>query len=231
MKHWKPIAAGCGIAALALLCFALTGRQDSSVSANDRGSASEQKSFLSRLYAPLRPETAVLPVGTRIPIRLEDAISTERNSSGERFAASLDGPLMLDGKILAPARSKVLGQLTNVTRSGRVKGRARLTMVLRKLVVGNKEYELNTAPLTLVAPGTKKRDVAIIAGGAAAGAAIGAIAGAGKGAAIGAGIGGGSGTGYVLATRGKPVAYGPESRFTLALSEPLQLPVHRKSAN
>lgn len=229
MKYWKPIAAGSGIAALALLTFALTGRQDSSVSAHAESARAQTKSFLSRLSSPLGPETAIVPAGTKIHIRLQDAISTERNASGDRFAASLDGPLIVDGKVLAPSRSEIIGQLTDAKKSGRVKGRARLTMVLRKLVVGNKEYELSTGPLTLVAPSTKKRDAAVIAGGAAAGAAIGAIAGGGKGAAIGAGIGGGSGTGYVLATKGAPVAYGPESRFTFTLSGPLQLPVYRKS--
>ena len=83
--------------------------------------------------------------------------------------------------------------------------------------------------MTLVARSTRKKDATVIAGGAALGAAIGAIAGGGKGAAVGAGVGGGSGTGYVLATKGEPVEYGPETRFTFALSQPLDLPVYRKS--
>jgi hypothetical protein len=60
----------------------------------------------------------------------------------------------------------------------------------------------------------------MIGGGAGVGALIGAIAGGGKGAAIGAGIGGGAGTGTVLATKGKEIHYGPETRlqFTLASS-------------
>jgi hypothetical protein len=39
-------------------------------------------------------------------------------------------------------------------------------------------------------------------------------------------VGGGSGTGYVLATKGEPVAYGPETRFTFSLTEALDLPVY-----
>jgi hypothetical protein len=160
-------------------------------------------------------------------VRLNHAISTEKNSPGDQFTASLDRPLIVDGKVVAPAGSKVVGQLTQVREAGRVQGRASLTMVLRELVLENGKYDLKTQPLTLVARSTKKKDAVIIGGGAVAGAIIGALAGGGKGAAIGAGVGGGSGTGYVLATKGKAVAYGAETRFTFALTEPLQLPVYK----
>jgi len=229
MKHWKPIAAGGGIAALALASFALMNRSDSTVSA-DNAKADPQKSFFSRLTTPFREEMVAVPAGTRIPIRLVNSISTRSNNSGDTFTASLDKPLLaVDGKLLAPAGSKVIGLLTDVTDAGRVEGRASLTMVARKLVVDGKEYDLTTRPLTFVARSTKKKDAVVIGGGAALGAAIGAIAGGGKGAAIGAGVGGGSGTGYVLATKGEPVAYGPEARFTFTLSDPLELPVHKKT--
>jgi hypothetical protein len=224
MRQWKSIAAGAAVAAMGLISMllagVLTGCQRSNVSANEKSSY-----FLGSSPLQFR-QTTRMPAGTRIHVRLDDSISTERNSSGDRFAASLDGPLMADRRVLAPSRSRILGELVSVKESGRVSGRARLTITLKKLVVGSKEYDLETYPLTLVASSTVKRDAGVIAGSAAAGAAIGAIAGGGKGAAIGAGIGGGSGTGYVLATKGAPVAHGPESRFAFTLSQPLELPVY-----
>ena len=170
------------------------------------------------------PEMVLAPAGTRIQIRLDHGISTESNAPGDIFEATLNVPLMVEGEILAPEGSKVQGQLTQVKESGRIEGRAALTMVLRDLQLGDSKYDLATAPLTLEAPGTKKKDAQIIGGSAAAGSAIGAIAGGGVGAAIGAGIGAGSGAGVVLATKGVPVAYGPEAVFTFTLSEPVQLP-------
>ena len=229
MKHWKLIGAGAGIAAAAALSFALLGRRDTTVSADNAGtSAPQNKSILSRISR--QPERITVPADTKLSIRLEHAISTEKNSPGDSFTGWLDGPLMVDGKLVAPTHSKVIGQLTQVKESGRVEGRASLTMVLQKLVVDGKEYDLETVPITRVAHSTKKKDAAIIGGGAAAGAVIGAIAGGGKGAAIGAGVGGGSGTGYVLATKGEPVAYGPEARFSFILSQPLTLPVYKPSS-
>lgn len=221
MKHWRLITAGSSIAVAAAISLALLNRTSSNVEA-DSQPAQQEKSFISRLFSS---ETTTVPSGTKIYIRLEQAIHSEKNSPGDQFEASLDGPLLVDGEVVAPSLSKVIGQLTDVKESGRVEGRASITMRLAKLIVEGKEYDLETEPRTLVAKSTRKKDAAVIAGGAAAGAAIGAIAGGGKGAAIGAGVGGGSGTGYVLATKGAPVAYGPESRFAFTLSKPLELPV------
>lgn len=211
------------VAGLALLAAALTGRPGGTVSA-DTESGAKNGGFFDRLTGS-RQEMVTVPPGTRIAVRLQQGISTERNNSGDTFAATLDGPLTVNGKTLAPAGTRVEGLLTEVTEAGRVEGRASLTMVLRHMTVGGDDYTLSTQPLTLVARSTKKKDAKIIGGTAAAGAVIGAIAGGGKGAAIGAAVGGGSGTGYVLATKGEPVAYGPETRFSFVLTEAIDLPV------
>jgi hypothetical protein len=216
------VASG-SVAGIALLAAALTGRSGGTVSA-DAQPESPTQGFFSRLTGP-RQEMIVVPSGTRIPVRLQQGISTEKNNSGDTFTAILDGPLTISGKTLAPAGSQVEGILTDVVDSGRVEGRASLTMVLRHINVEGEEYTLSTQPMTLVASSTRKKDAKIIGGTAAAGAVIGAIAGGGKGAAIGAAVGGGSGTGYVLATKGNPVAYGPETRFTFVLTEAVDLPV------
>jgi hypothetical protein len=186
-------------------------------------SVAEDRSFFARFSGP---EVVALPAESKISIRLEHAISTEKNTAGDTFTGWLDGPLTVDGKTVAPSRSPVIGKLTQVKDAGRVEGLASLSMVLHTLVVDGEEYDLATLPLSRVARNTKKKDAAIIGGSAAAGAVIGAITGGGKGAAIGAGVGGGSGTGYVLATKGEPVEFGPEARLTFYLSEPLELPVH-----
>lgn len=225
MKYWKPIVMGSAVVAVALLSYAWLDRREASVSADEPEAVAQEESFLARLTAPFKTEKITLPAGTRIHIRLQDAISTKENSSGDRFNAVLNRPLAMEGKVLAPVGSDVIGRITQVEESGRVKGRASMTLVLQEVIVDGEDFELSTRPLTLVAQGTKKRDAAAIAGGAAVGAGIGAITGGRKGAGVGAGIGAGSGTGYVLATKGAPVKFGPETRFTFTLSEPLELPV------
>jgi hypothetical protein len=221
------IASGAA-AGVAILAAILVGRTGTTASADSSAASAKSapKSLLSRLTGT-RPVMVVVPEGTRIPVRLEQGISSEKNNSGDTFSATLAAPLMLAGKTLAPAGASVEGLLTDVTDAGRVKGRASLTMVLRHLTVDGKDYTLSTQPLTMVARSTHKKDAEIIGGTAAVGAVIGAIAGGGKGAAIGAAAGGGSGTGYVLATKGDPVAYGPETRFTFVLTEAINLPARK----
>ena len=223
MLHKPYVIAAC--AAVALLGAFLLGRS-SSVSADGQPDL-PTGSFFSRLSAP-RQQMVTVPQGARLAIRLQQGINTEKNNPGDPFEATLDGPLVIQGKTLAPAGARVQGILTDVTDAGRVEGRASLTMILRHLFLGKDDYTLSTRPLTLVARSTQKKDAEIVGGTAAAGALIGALAGKGKGAAIGAGVGAGSGAGYVLATKGEPVAYGPETRFTFQLTEAIDLPVYRK---
>ena len=228
MMTWKLM--GAGIVAAAALGWTLMGSGDSGDTAAADGTVAnptQDRSFSSRFSGP---EEVTLPAESKLSIRLEHAISTEKNLAGDTFTGWLDRPLTVDGKTVAPSRSKIIGKLTQVKDSGRVEGLASLTMVVQTLVVDGEEYDLETLPLSRVARNTKKKDAAIIGGSAAAGAVIGAIAGGGKGAAIGAGVGGGSGTGYVLGTKGEPVAFGPETRLTFYLAEPLELPVFEPSS-
>jgi hypothetical protein len=66
------------------------------------------------------------------------------------------------------------------------------------------------------------RDADIIACGAGAGAVIGAIAMV-RGAGIGAVTGGGVGTGVVLATKGKEIQYGLETRLNFILVNSVEI--------
>ena len=75
----------------------------------------------------------------------------------------------------------------------------------------------------LVAPGTKKRDAATIAGGAAAGAVLGEIIGDKPG--LGAVIGGAAGTGVVLGTKGKQITLPAGTHLEFRLAGPLAVKV------
>jgi len=175
-----------------------------------------------------RQPKVVVPEGTQIVIRLEQRISTSKNTSGETYQAVLAKPIEVDNKVLAPVGSEVIGELTQVEESGRIKGRARLTMTLKSLALGGEKYTLDTRPLTIEAAGSEKKDAQVIAGTAALGAIIGAIAGGGKGAAIGAGAGAGAGTGAVLYMKGSEVKFDPECRFAFRLASPLELPAYSR---
>jgi hypothetical protein len=100
-----------------------------------------------------------------------------------------------------------------------------MVLSFHQLQTPSGEYDIAATSVTRVAPGTKKRDAAIIGAGAGIGAAVGALTGGGKGAAIGAGVGGGAGTGVVLATRGKPTGFRQGERIGVTLVEPVKVTV------
>jgi hypothetical protein len=137
--------------------------------------------------------------------------------------ASLAEPVIVDGKMIFEKGMKVRGKVVDVQESGKVKGRASIRLVLTDIVRDGANVPVQTKPFVAVAEDTKKRDAAVVAGGAGVGAAIGAIAGGKKGAGIGALIGGGAGTGTVLATKGKDLTYPPETRLSFTLAIPLEI--------
>ncbi len=173
--------------------------------------------------APAAPTTAVVPAGETIRVRLEQSVSSKTNQAGDRFQASLDRDLVVDGHLLAPKGSRITGRLTEAKSAGRVKGRARLALTLERAVVEGQSYSLNTNTLSFEADPSKKEDAKKIGIGAGAGAVIGAIAGGKKGAAIGGAIGAGAGTGAVLVTSGEEVSFGVEQPFEFTLSQDLEM--------
>lgn len=174
---------------------------------------------------PPTPATEVLPDGTPIKVRLDQAVSSKRNHDGDMFEATLEDDLIVDGKLVAPQGSKVVGRLSNVKASGKVQGRATLSVALTSIEVGQEVYGIRTKTLAFEAQGTGKADATKVGIGAGLGAVIGAIAGGGKGAAIGGAIGAGAGTGVVLATSGKEVEFGVEQLFSFQLDQDVEMQV------
>jgi hypothetical protein len=164
-----------------------------------------------------------LPAGTRVPVRFTKSLSTAESQTGDRFEAVIDGDLSAGGHVVFPKGTPVYGRLIEVERSGRVEGRASMSLTLDEIRPEQQSYTVKTETLNFEAESTVKKDAVKVGAGAAIGSVIGAIAGGGKGAAIGAAIGGGAGAGTVLATRGKEVQFSPEDRLSFRLDEDLQI--------
>ena len=176
---------------------------------------------------PPPPTTAIVPAGTVVEVRLQESLSTKTNQAGESFEMQLDEDLIVDGKLLAPEASRVIGRLIHVKKSGKVEGLAQLGMDLQKIVVGDEEYSLKSNILSYEAEGTVKEDAKKIGIATGVGALIGAIAGGKKGAAIGTAVGAGAGTGTVLATSGEEVEFKIEQLFKFTLERETKMKVVR----
>ncbi len=173
---------------------------------------------------PPPPRQVTLVVGTLIPVRTVEALSSDRNHQGDTFTASLDEPLEVDGMVIAERGAKLEGRVVDSQQAGRVKGLSNLTIELTKLSTSDgQKVEIHTETFQKQGETSKGNDAAKVGAGAGIGAAIGAIAGGGKGAGLGAIIGGAAGGGGVLATRGKPVVVHSETKINFRLSQPVTL--------
>jgi hypothetical protein len=159
----------------------------------------------------------VIPRGTPLRVRIDEAISTRRNLRGDRFTATLSSPVVVNGQPVLPSGTRLSGHVLVSAASGRFKGRARLVLALDSFEHNGRRYSIDTTAAARVSGSHKKRNLVAIGGGSAAGATVGAIAGGGAGALIGAGAGAVAGTVGAAVTGKKQVTLPAESivRFTL----------------
>ncbi len=169
--------------------------------------------------AATTPPVAI-PGGTKISVRLVDPIDSSVNKVGDVFRATLDAPIVVDNKEVAPKHADVQGQVVAVESAGHFTGRSELGLVLTNITAGTYTYNVKTEALAKEASSRGVRSAVVIGGGAAAGAVIGALAGGGKGAAIGAAAGAGVGTGVQALTKGEQVKFSSETLLEFVLQEP-----------
>ena len=165
-----------------------------------------------------------LRTGTIVAVRLNRALSTVRNRTGDTFEASLDEPVVVNDVDVLPHGTKFTGHVTASQASGRLEGRAVLGITLDAFETKGRRYSIRTSLNTRTTEAHKKRNVEVVGGGAGVGAVIGALAGGGKGAAIGAAVGAGAGTGVAAATGKKEIEVPAETLFRFSLKGPVTIP-------
>jgi hypothetical protein len=159
-----------------------------------------------------------LLAGTLLPVRIVESLSSDRNQSGDTFTATLEGPLVVDGFVIAERGARVEGRVVQSQRAPRVKGASDLAIELTQLRTSDgQKVRIETETFEKHGHRSVGKEAAEIGAGAAIGAAIGAIAGGGKGAGIGAAVGGAAGTGGALATRGDPAVLPAETKISFRL--------------
>jgi hypothetical protein len=172
---------------------------------------------------PVQQASITLPAGTRIHVRLAETLDTKRNESGDRFAATLASPIVVGGKEVVPRGANFSGRVDASKPSGRLKGRALMTLSLDSFELNGRKYRISTSHASRASGGHKKRNLIAIGGGSGLGAAIGALAGGGKGALIGAGAGAGAGTIGAAFTGKKNVHIPAETPLSFELRSPVQI--------
>jgi len=213
------------IACLASVCFLFAGlvaAQQPQPPATPAGAPAQQlqgtpQDGNSPAPAVMRPAKILVPVGTRLPLVLHNAITTRNAKPGDPVYLETLFPISQDNRIVIPAGSYVQGEILEAKRPGKVKGRGELRVRLNTMILPNGyTVNFNAVPTNAGTGGNesvdqegklkgdsdKAGDVGTVMKTTGAGAGIGAITGGGKGAGIGAGVGAAVGLAAVLLTRG-----------------------------
>ena len=186
--------------------------------------------------APANPQTVygannVIPAGTQISIRTNQAITADKNTvnSGQTYSAEIAQDIQgANGQILVPRGSPATLLVTPVTNSGvvgKVEG-DQVALALQSITANGQTYNVQSAGQNVGnnrGIGANKRTAEMTGGGALLGTLVGAVAGGAKGAVIGAVVGGGAGAAAQVATKGSNINVPAESVLTFKLDQPLTL--------
>jgi hypothetical protein len=170
-----------------------------------------------------RDQVTSIPRGTVISVRMIDSINSDQNYAGETFRASVAEAVRVGNQTVVPRGANAYVKLVNARSAGRVKGRSELQLQLERIVVGNRNYAVNSNVVAFRGKSETKKTGKSAGIGALAGGGLGALFGGGKGAAIGAGVGAGAGVATNAAKKGEQVHIGSESLVRFRLAAPLRI--------
>ena len=145
-----------------------------------------------------------LPAGTTVKVKLENALTTFSNKSGDPFSGRVTEAVMLDGKSVVPVGATVQGRVTKVSEPRRIAGKPTIAIFPETIVLPNGEHYMLNATLvdTSVRHGTDVNDEGQFKGkghdgkdmieigmGTGGGMLVGGLIGGGKGVLIGGAVG------------------------------------------
>jgi hypothetical protein len=160
-----------------------------------------------------------VPTGTALSVRFTSGLTSENARVGDAWSGTVASPVTVGSDEIIPAGSEVRGVVTYAL-AARRGNRAVLDLDVRSVVIDGRPRALLAGTEPLIAGSPRARNLAGIAGGAAAGALIGkAIGGDGKDAAIGGLIGGAAATGVVAKSKGYQVVVKPGAQMQFTVNE------------
>ncbi|HEY7912082.1 MAG TPA: hypothetical protein VIG62_09250 [Blastocatellia bacterium] len=157
---------------------------------------------------PAGTNTAIIPAGTELRVRLDNRLSSKDSRAGDRFTGTVAGPSEYEG-------SRVFGHVGTIRKSGRVEGRTSMSLIFDRIETSTgrrgvmrgevirvydpgDESEKKVDEEGSVESGSRGKQTLKRSGiGAAAGAVLGGILGGGKGAVVGLIVGGAAGAGSI----------------------------------
>lgn len=190
----------------------------------------------------LRADEYQVAAGTHILLQMTNSVSTNIAQPGDRLYLKTAFPVIVNGVIVIPEGSYVMGTITAVTPPKRRKHPGQMQVRFDSLTLPNgvsrsfrsdlgaidptQGEKLNREKSTVQSTGDKGKDAEVIVGGTTAGTVIGSGIGAAAGhAGMGAGLGAAAGLGSTLAavmfSRGPDAFLRQGSTVEMVLDHPL----------
>jgi hypothetical protein len=166
--------------------------------------------------------TIVVPVGTKVNVRLVEAIDVDSAQAGMTFKARVDDPVAVGNQLAIPREAIAVIQAVKVAQSSEFKGSDQISLKLNVITFGGKVYQVATEYATVKSEGEGKRTARKVGGGAGLGAVIGGIAGGGEGALVGGIVGGIAGT-AVAASGQQHLKLPAETRLQFVTTIPIRI--------
>jgi hypothetical protein len=176
-----------------------------------------------------------VPTGTALMVKLETTLATFSNKPGDLFQGQLIQPVVIDGRTVIPAGTKIEGHVAKVAEPRRISGRPTIKIVPETLVMaGGERLPLDATLIDTNAgrdtdvnqegefkgPGHDRRDKIEAGGGAAGGMLIGGLVGGPVGIVVGGMVGAGS-TGAHWLSKHRSATLPAGTTLTIELNRPL----------
>jgi hypothetical protein len=169
------------------------------------------------LFPMVRSSQAQTTGGTEVKVQLLETLDTSKAKPGQVFSATVAEPVMSGKREILARGTAVEGRVTEVTRPGRLKTPAAMTLILTNVIGTRSANAFQSEALQVDGKSHATRNVALIGGGTAAGAVLGGIADGGKGALIGAGVGAAAGTATAYLTGKQELVLPVETLLTFVV--------------
>src|SRR5438045_5584146 len=95
------------------------------------------RACLLALWLAAAVTAAEIPKGAHVLLRMVNSINTRTAQEGDYVYLRTSTPISVEGQIVAPADSYVQGVVTQSSRSGRVSGRAQLSIRLETITLAS----------------------------------------------------------------------------------------------
>jgi hypothetical protein len=176
-----------------------------------------------------------VPTGTALMVKLETTLATFSNKPGDLFQGQLIQPVVIDGRTVIPAGTKLEGHVAKLAEPRRISGRPTIKIVPEILVMAGGErlpldatlVDTNAGRDTDVnqegefkGPGHDRRDKMEAGGGTTGGMLIGGLVGGPVGIVVGGVIGAGS-TGAHWLSQHRSATLPAGTTLTIELNRPL----------